>query len=410
MKTLLVLGCGLEQGQIYRRIKKALPGIYIIGVDGNRYAEGQKYCDIFIHADINDINKITSIGKQHNVDGVYCFALEKMDVVSRVGINLGLNCITPKLADICTQKDLRIKRLDEFKVNIPRYYIATSIKQAERFFSTINNDCVIKPVDSAGARGVKKVNNVIDIKNAFLEAVKFSKKRKVLIEECLKGIELSTETVVFNGNFYHTGYADRNYEYDKYKPYFVENGHIQPSKHDKLKSIVELEIERAILALNGQIIPEDGVYKGDILVTKNKKAYILEMACRQSGGWFANGNVIYSSGVDIAIPLTIMALALDSDFYEEEIISMLKGKQKFYACQRYIIPDKDFVFKGFKGISEAKKSHGVVQLDMFHIPKKGEKITKAINNTQRFGHIIAIGKTYESATRNCENAIKKIRF
>src|SRR3990167_4715313 len=128
------------------------------------------------------------------------------------------------------------------------------------------------------------------------------------------------------------------------------------------------------------------------------------MATRTSGGWFAAGTVPIATGINILKPLIKITVG------EEPIKDDFKQKFEKAACQRYIIPTENGIFLKFKGVSIAKKMPGVVKLDIFKCPKQGIRLSKAKNNGERFGHIIARGKTLEEATERCERAMEKIKI
>lgn len=400
-KNILILGAGLEQTIAIRLAKRM--GLRVIAVDENPHTVGLSVADVGVVANISDVKKLITIGKKYKVSGVMTHAVEVPTVVAKVAKALGLPHLAPCVADRATNKFKRIQSIEKAGVSVPKFSLAATARQAAIAAARIGFPVVIKPIDNAGARGVQKITNAMQIKKGFVEAVHYSKSRKprVLVEQFLQGTEISTESFVYEGKVYTTGFGDRNYSRAKeFAPYFVEDGHNVPSVLPaRIQKKVCRVVERAIRGLGIDF----GVAKGDILIRKGV-VYVIEMAARTSGGWFAAGTVPLATGVHLLKPLIKMSVG------EKVLPQDFAPRCKRAACQRYIIPNKDSVFIGVTGVHEARNMSGVKVLQMFKVPKKGDRIRKSRNNTERFGHVIAVGKTVAEATRRCEKAVRRIHI
>lgn len=400
-KTLLILGAGLEQKIAIQEAKRM--GIKVIAADGNSHAVGLRFADVAVVADIKDVQEMIRIGEKYKVDGVMAHGVEIPIVVSRVAQALGLPHLNLKAAENATDKAKRIEVFKKAGLPVPKFGMAKTIQEAVAVAKRIGFPVVIKPIDNAGARGVQKINNVSGMEAGFIEAVKYSKIKgqSVLIEQFLRGFEVSTESFIYKGKIYTTGFGDRNYSRSKeFAPYFVEDGHSVPSLLPlKMQNKITESAGRAIKALG----IDWGVGKGDILV-KNGVVYVLEMAARTSGGWFAVGTVPLATGVSLL--RSLIKISVGETFDPEDLVS----KYNKAACQRYIIPNKNGVCAGVSGVAEARKMPGVKVCQMFNLPKKGDKIEKSKNHSERFGHIIAVGKNVDEATKRCERAVRRIHI
>ncbi|MDP2676860.1 MAG: ATP-grasp domain-containing protein [bacterium] len=395
-KKILILGAGIEQSIVIRLAKKL--GYFVIAADANPHAIGLKYADKKVVVDIKDAKKLISIGKKYNIDGVMTHGVEVPVAVARVAQALGLPGLNPIVADRATDKFKRISCFQKKGIVCPRFEIARTRKEALSKSGQIGFPLVIKPVDNSGARGVKKINSFEELENGFAEARLYSS-GPVLLEEFLEGDEISTESIIVHNKIFTTGFGDRNYSrQSEFQPYFVEDGHHVPSLLDENKKKEAITIvEKAIKALGINW----GVAKGDVLVNKNG-VYVLEMAARTSGGWFAAGTVPFATGVNILKPLLQMSVG---DAVDENELSPTFQKA---ACQRYIIPTKDGEFVKLHGIERAKKMPGIKMFDVFNIPPRGAAMRRATHNGERFAHCIAEGKNIREATMRCEKAISKI--
>lgn len=398
-KTILLLGAGWEQIAAIKLAKQM--GLKVVVADGNPQAPGLKYADIKICADIKDPKKIIALGRQYKVDGIMVHAIEIPIVVAKAAKALGLPHLDPVVVDCATNKLKRATCFRKKGILYPRFASAKSFREAEAKSKTVGFPLVIKPIDRAGARGVKTINSLEELRLGMKESLSHSKHHTILMEEKLSGEEISTESVVLNGKIYTTGFGDRNYSRtEEFKPYFIEDGHRVGSRLPPAKQTAVIKaVENAIRALDISW----GVAKGDILINR-KGIYILEMAVRTSGGWFAGGTVPLATGVNILKPLLQMAVGLPVD--ERDFFP------KFHraACQRYVIPSQDGKFVRLEGVAKARRMPGVAMLNIFHRPLPGETVRKSKNNTERFGHLIAIGRDIDEATRRCEQAIRQIKI
>ena len=400
MKTILILGAGIEQTIAIKLAKEM--GYKVIAVDGNPKAVGLKFADVGINADINDVGEIVEIGKKYKIHGVMAHAVEIPQVVAEVAKALDLPGLDPEVAKRATNKIQRIECFAHKNIPCPKFETAKTLVEAEEKAKQIGFPCVIKPIDNAGARGVKKIQKVEEIAEAFDEALVNSKKFKIaLIEEFLEGKGISTESIIYENKIITTGFGDRNYSRNiEFDPYFIEDGHNVPSLiSEKEKEKVLITVNSAIRALGINL----GVAKGDIII-KDNKAYILEMAARTSGGWFCAGTVPIATGVNILNPIIKMSVGDPIDEND------LKPKFNRAACQRYIIPTEEGIFVRIEGLEDAKKMPGVGMLTIFNRPKEDDLIKKATNHSERFGQLITEGENINEAIVKCENAMKLIKI
>ena len=59
---------------------------------------------------------------------------------------------------------------------------------------------LIKPLDSSGSRGIYEIKNSKNLSTNIKKSLKFSKKKKVILEEKIEGIEFGAQTFSINGN------------------------------------------------------------------------------------------------------------------------------------------------------------------------------------------------------------------
>ena len=167
-----------------------------------------------------------------------------------------------------------IKNLDELKKNL---------------LSSNLNRFVIKPSDGRGARGVLLIDKNTELEWAFSEAKKYGSTGKIILEEFVNGLQLSTESFLINGKVFTPAISERNYEFlERFFPYFIENGGTIPANlTSNMKNKIDKLISDGAMALG----VKEGIVKGDIVIKSDGTPMIIELALRLSGGWLSSHQI-----------------------------------------------------------------------------------------------------------------------
>lgn len=397
-KRLLLVGAGQEQ---IAAIKAAYEmDLFVIAVDGNPRAPGLRLAHQGICGDIRNVEYLTQLGKHEHVHGIFSHAVDLPHVVASVAQQLGLPGLAPDVAVRATNKWRRYQCLESHGVPCPKFALVHSIEEAQGVAAEFGYPVVLKPLESAGARGVRKVNTVGELDTAFRCALEFSSEPSVLVEEFLQGWEISTESVIVDGCIVTTGFADRNYiSKERFAPYFIEDGHTIPSvlPHDQQARVVKV-VEQAIRSLDIHW----GVAKGDVILGDSGPV-IFEMAPRTSGGRFCADMVPLATGINILPFLISMAVGVEVSEGE------LSPKFRRGAAQRFIFPDPGEIV-GIHGVETARGLPGMYDVMLRNDMTMGRMVSPVTNHSDRIGHVIASGDTREEAVRRAEHAIHTIRI
>ncbi|MDC0856666.1 ATP-grasp domain-containing protein [Candidatus Nitrosopelagicus sp.] len=395
---LLLLGAGIEQKIVIDHAHEL--DAFVIAVDSNPDAIGLKFADKSIVSDIKNIDEMSKIAKDEEVDGVFTHAIEIPHVVAEVAKRNNLPGIDPSIAYNATNKLERIKIFKDNDIPSPKFEYASSLDETIEKAKKFELPFVLKPIDSAGARGVSKVETYSDIPNLYQEAILSSTSKIILLEEYLEGPEVSTEAIIVDGEIITTGFADRNYsEKQRFKPFFIENGHTIPSiLSDEMQKKVIETTENAIKSLKINF----GAAKGDVIIDHGTPK-ILEMAARTSGGRFCSDTVPLSTGINILKPLIQMSLGLkpNKDF--------LTKKHNRAVAQRYFLPQPGKI-SSINGLSECNNLPGIYDIFLRSDVSNGYVIKKIKNHLDRLGHVISFGSTRDEAIQNAERGINCINF
>lgn len=395
-RRILLLGAGQEQ--CLAILEAQALGYQAIACDANPDAPSLQVADHGIVCDIRNVETLVEIGKRHSVHGIFCHAVEIPETVALVAQALGLPGLAPETARKCTRKSTRIDALTKAGIPVAAFESVSSAAQLEHVGRRFGFPLVLKPIDNAGSRGVRVVQSAAELSAAYAEAIKYSNETEVLVERVLSGPQVSTESVVFDGKVITFAFADRNYESEQfYRPYFIENGINFPTclPEAQVQAILAL-VERTITALGITY----GAAKGDIIIHEGTP-YVIEMACRTSGGWFGAGSIPKATGINALKPLLQMSMGDAPD------LDALRPKYTLGCAQRYWIPKQRGVFHGASGLDRVARMEGVRMFNAF-FPSRGTLMEKATHHAQRYAQVICTAQTREQAVLLADAAINAI--
>ena len=398
-KTLLFIGGGIETAPGLDLAKSS--GISTVVLDGNPEAFCSNIADSFLTCDTYDVagSVVTAEEfhtKHQKIDGVICMASDVPLTVATIANHLSLPGIPIRAAKTVSDKVLMKECFRDFDLPIPYFSELLDWNHLNSLCQEMDNDFVIKPVDSRGARGVIRLTPKTDLRWAFKTALAQSPSGRVMVEEFLYGPQVSTESLVINGEVFTLGFSDRNYEYlDKYAPYIIENGGDLPSfLTNEQQQKIRNAVSKTALALGIR----NGVIKGDMVLSK-EEAYIIEVAARLSGGYFCSHEIPLNTGVNFVLQAIKIALG------EEVQINELKVEHNVPVCQRYLFPKPGRVIR--LHIPGWIKDHANVELFELRV-NKGDRIPKATSHPARAGVVITTGDTREDALTLANRVIEEV--
>ena len=390
----MIIGAGILQVPAIKIAKEM--GLYTVVTDYNKNAIGLKYADHPIIMSTRDVDGTVRVAKEFNkirkIDGVITVGTDASLTVAAVQHALDLPGNRIEVAEATTNKIKMRRRLKEGRIPQPEFYSCWSYDDVLDASKRLGFPFVIKPADNMGARGVMRVDKPEVIRFAYERAKNASPRGEIIAESFMDGPELSIDALIWEGNIYITGVADRIIEFP---PYFVETGHIMPTSlpEEKVKDAVEV-FKRGIRALGIEI----GAAKGDIKVTE-EGAKVGEIASRLSGGFMSAYTYPYSTGVNLIKAAINIALGQPPGDLTE--------KYHRVSVERAIIPGSGIV-KRIEGIEEALAVKGVK--NVFVTCSVGEAVHIPTSNVEKCGNVIAVAETREEALNAANLGVKKVRI
>lgn len=401
-KNLLIIGAGIEQIPAYKLAKKR--GLTIIGTDINVNAPALKLADHHLIASTRDpkatLLVVRNFSKNYKIHGVMTIANDVALTVATISNALNLPGISLESATKVSDKLLMKNTFKLSGVPTPWFTSVKDLGELKNLVSSNNyNRFVIKPSDGRGARGVLLFDKNSDLKWILSEAKRYGSSGKVILEEFINGVQLSTESFLLNRKIFTPAISERNYEHlERFSPYVIENGGTIPAN---LTSNMKNKIDRLISDGAKALGVSEGIVKGDIVIKSDGTPMIIELALRLSGGWLASHQTPAATGVNLVDVVISHALG------EKVSAQQLLPKKKMATAIRYWFP-KSGKIKEINGENKLKKIKGLISYGFFK--SKGDVQKKIKMHTDRFGYIMVSAKNRKDAVRVVKKGIEMIKI
>ncbi len=395
---LVVLGASSDQLFMIRTAQQM--GLKVLAVDGNPDAPGCQVADAFAHVSTREVPEVLAWLDEFKSQGATLLGVSTMgsdipDVVAAVATHLGTPTIAEEDAAVAVDKVGMKQRFAEHAVPIPWFAEISNYDELRQIIAARGISLVIKPNDRSGSRGVFLLDDSCDVEDLFYKARDFSFSQRVLVEEFLPGLQISTETIMVDGHAHTPGFADRNYDLlERFRPQIMENGGWVPSCLDQTeRAAVEALVEKASLALGVR----NGVTKGDVVMSPGGPK-MIEMAARLSGGDFCESLVPLGTGVNYVKTVIEIAIGRQPD------LSSLEPSCNQAVANRYFFPQPGRLIR-VEGEDEVRSWEWLHKLEFWYHP--GDEVPPSLSHAHRFGVFVVtaldreelegrVGKVYQT--------------
>lgn len=383
MKKLLILGGSRYTIPAIISAKKM--GVYVITCDYLPDNVGHKYSDEYHNISILDKEAVLELAKQLKVDGIISFATDPGVVVAAYVANK-LNLPSPpyESVKILQNKDLFRDFLEKNGFNVPKHKCIKKQDNVMDKLADFEIPFIVKPVDSAGSKGVTKVNDINDLPNALRNAFEHSFSNKVIVEEFIeqKGCSSDTDCFSIDNRLVFASFNCQYFDNNAFNP-FTPAYYTWPSNMT-MESQKELrrELERLISLLN----MGTSIYNIETRTGIDGKTYIMEVSPR-AGGNRLSEILKMACGQDLIANNIRAALGMELDELTDPIYNG-------YWAEYIIHSDKDGVFSSLEIDDEINKNN-VVELDLW--VKDGDEVHKFSGANETIGTIIMKFDSYEQA-------------
>lgn len=388
MKKLLILGASIAQIPFIKTAKQL--GCLVGIADYNNAAPAIEFADEYFQCSLLDLDALHNVVSSFRPDGITCGA-------SDVGVmncallcrEFGLPGLSPETALNVKDKGTMIEAFRKHHVAHPEYQVVTSPDEK----INIDFPLITKPVDNSGSRGINVARNAEELQAALKDSFSLSGCERVIVEEYMDGPEVSVEVLVQDGEPHVLQVTDK---LTTGEPHFIEIGHSQPSQ---LPSEDVEKIRRLAYDAAKAVGVKNGCCHAEIKLT-SKGPKMVEIAGRQGGDFITTVLVPTSTGINMSEYEILRALGTPKPFVDPHI------ENRGVAVR--FIEARPGTLESVEIDYNAESMVGIE--DMKFVCKANRVYGKAQNNNDRFGYVIATGKTPAIAIERCENALKNVHI
>ena len=390
----MILGASILQLPAIEKAKEM--GYSVVAVDMNPEAIGFQVPGIETEViSTIDIPAVLEAAKKHRIDGVMTLASDMpMRTVAVVARKLGLVGVSEDTALKATDKAVMRQSLKENNVPVPKFFRVEDKTAYEKAVAEFTRPFVVKPADNSGSRGivlVEDIHNAQIVENAYEYSRRYSRNGNVVVEEYMRGPEVSVETLSVDGVCHVIQITDK---LTTGAPHFVEMGHSQPTRH--APEIAE-KIRQVVIAANKAVGIQNGPSHTEVIVTEEGPK-IVEIGARLGGDCITTHLVPLSTGVNMVESCIRIALGEKPD---------LQPKYQKGSAIRYF-NQKPGVVTAIDSVEEAQKAEGVCQISIVH--GVGETVGEIDSSAARMGFVIGQAETAQAAVALCETAKDMIKI
>lgn len=346
-------------------------GIYVITCDYLPDNIAHKYSDEYCNVSIVDKEAVLKIAQEKQIDGIMSFAVDPGVITAAyVQEQMGLPAFGPyESVCILQNKDRFRQFLTEHGFNVPKAKGFSSVEEALSGLNGFEWPLIVKPTDSAGSKGVKKVESIEYLEDALRYAFEYSHSHRVIVEEFIEKQGCSSDSDCFSvdGELKFVSFSAQYFDENAQNPY-TPAAYSWPSTMTKEQ---EAELTSELQRLLSLLKMKTSVYNVETRVGTNGKTYIMEVSPR-GGGNRLSEMVRFATGIDL-ITNAVRAAIGDS------VIGLKQKQYNGFWAEIILHSDKNGVFEGIN-IDEHLRSK-IHEIDLW--VKEGDKVStfKAANNS-----------------------------
>lgn len=281
-------------------------GYYVITCDNQPNNSGHALAHEHYIVSTVDREGVLKLARELKVDGIVNYASDvSAPTAAYVCEQLGLPTSPLKSVEILTKKHLFRQFLRENGFNCPKAKSYFSLEEAEKDKEFFHLPVMVKPVDSAGTKGVNKLTDWSHLPKLVEEAIHYSIDKRFIIEEYIEkvGGQISGDAFSMDGKLVFCSFGCEYYNEKAIKD-FCPVGEFWPSTIDKKFTDALAEDLQRIFTLLNMGTTE---YNVEAVVDKDGKVYIIECAAR-AGGSLIPQMINYTTGIN-TLPWIIQAAA-----------------------------------------------------------------------------------------------------
>ena len=273
-------------------------GYYVITCDYLPDNIAHKYSDEYHNVSIIDKEAVLALARELQIDGIMSFAVDPGVITAAyVQEQMGLPAFGPyESVCILQNKDRFRNFLTQHEFNVPKAKGFSSIEDAMSEKYWYSWPVIVKPTDSAGSKGVTRVDCWEDLPAALEVAFEHSLSKRVIVEEFIEKLGCSSDTDSFSvdGELKFVSFSAQRFDEHASNPY-TPSAYSWPST---MTADQEAELTSEIQRLLKLLDMRTSIYNIESRVGTNGKPYIMEVSPRGGGNRLAE-MLRFATGVDL---------------------------------------------------------------------------------------------------------------
>lgn len=284
MKKLLLLGGTYTLLPIIKCAHKY--GWHVITMDYLPGNLAHQYSDEFADVNVMDKEAVLDYAQTKQINAISSFGCDAGAVsAAYVAEKMNLHYVCSyEAAKILQDKAAFRTFLRDHSFNVPKAVGCSSLEEAVKSIQDFNWPVIVKPVDSAGSKGVTRCDKMEDLPQAIFCALENGHSGSFIIEEFLEkeGPSSGSETFAVDGIAAFNGIYDQFFDPKAPNPY-VPAAECWPSSHSKqIQDDLYSEVNRLFSLLK----IKTGLFNIEWRVSKGKP-YLMEVTPRAGGNKLA---------------------------------------------------------------------------------------------------------------------------
>ena len=315
MKKLMILGGSRYALPVIEAAKKL--GIYTITADYLPDNIAHKYSDEYANVSIIDKEATLEVAKKLNIDGIMSFGCDPGVVTaSYVAEKMGLPNVGPYESVCILQNKGKFRQfLTEHGFTVPTAKGYKNVEEALNDVGMFHWPVIVKPTDSAGSKGVTRVNKPDELKKSIEYALSYSRSNEFIIEDFITqhGFSSDTDSFSVDGELKFVSFNCQRFDANAINPYTPAAYSWPSSMSTEHQEELKNEIQRLIKLLGMRT----AVYNIETREGTDGRAYIMEVSPRGGGNRLAEC-LRYATGVDMITNMVKYSVGLPIDNIEQK--------------------------------------------------------------------------------------------
>lgn len=315
MKKLMILGGSRYALPVIEAAKKL--GVYTITADYLPDNIAHKYSDEYVNVSIIDKESTLEVARKLNIDGIMSFGCDPGVVTAAyVAEKMGLPNVGPYESVCILQNKGKFRQfLTEHGFTVPTAKGYKNVEEALNDVGMFHWPVIVKPTDSAGSKGVTRVNKPDELKKSIEYALSYSRSNEFIIEDFITqhGFSSDTDSFSVDGELKFVSFNCQRFDANAINPYTPAAYSWPSSMSIEHQEELKNEIQRLIKLLGMRT----AVYNIETREGTDGKAYIMEVSPRGGGNRLAEC-LRYATGVDMITNMVKYSVGLPIDNIEQK--------------------------------------------------------------------------------------------